>query len=61
MFMLDRLFFFMSVENLFFHISGRSIFFLYIHEAKTIFQIFFLQKISYNIVNSSTYLSKDAL
>jgi hypothetical protein len=33
--------FFMSVENIFFHTSGRSIFCLYIHEAKAIFQRFF--------------------
>ena len=41
---LQIFFLLMSVENNFFHTSGRSSFFLYIQEAKTIFQRFFVYK-----------------
>ena len=51
--MLDRILFFMSVENLFFHTSGRSIYFWYIYVAKTIFQRF-VYKIQADIYQKTT-------
>ena len=47
------------LDRNFFPTSSRSKFYLYIHEVKTIFQRFFFTKDL--VVNSSRYLSKDAL
>ena len=51
--------FFMSIEKHFFHIIRQIKKCLYIHEARTIFQIFFFT--NNLLVNSSRYLSNDAL
>ena len=45
----------MSVENIFFFTHQVDQFFVYIHEAKTIFQFFFTNDL---LVNSSRYLSE---